>query len=226
MTASALANNRENRYDEGMSDESKKVMSYLIGQNLSRMLPQMVPGVEAEDLVAECIGLGILDAMQQKVDPAFINDKVEEHQNTFIRMIQDREDSKADANLEAGNIFLKENAKKPGVTITDSGLQYEIIKAGDGESYDFSKHGDSPTAEVMYKGMLIDGTVFDASKKPVKFNIRQVIPGFTEALKLMPVGSKWRVSIPADLGYGRRAPGIIGPNATLIFEMELISLKK
>lgn len=226
MTASALANKAENRYDSGMSDETKKVMSYLIGQNLSRVLPQMLPGLEVEDLVSECIGMGLIDAMQQKVDPAFINEKVEEHQKSFIRMLQTRADKKSDANLEAGKIYMAENGKKPGVTTTASGLQYEVITPGNGESYDEAKHGDAPTAEVMYKGTLIDGTVFDASKQPVKFNIRQVIPGFTEALKLMPVGAKWKVTIPANLAYGANGPGSIGPNSTLIFEMELISLTK
>lgn len=226
MTASALATGGKNGYDAAMSDETKKVMSYLIGQNLSRVLPQILPGVEADDLVAEFIGKGLLDAMQQKVDPALINEKVEEHQHSFITMLQTRADSKGKANLEAGQIYMAENGKKAGVTTTASGLQYEVITPGNGESYDPAKHGDAPTAEVMYKGTLIDGTVFDASNQPVKFNIKQVIPGFTEALKLMPVGAKWKVTIPANLAYGAHGPGSIGPNSTLIFEMELISLSK
>ena len=121
---------------------------------------------------------------------------------------------------------IRRYAKKDGVVTTESGLQYEILTPGGEEKYDAAKHGDAPTAEVMYKGTLVDGTVFDQSKQPIKFNIRQVIPGFTEALKLMPVGAKWRVTIPADLAYGANGPGSIGPNSTLIFEMELISLTK
>ena len=226
MTASALANNRENRYDGGMSDAPKKVMSYIIGQNLCRVLPQMLPGVEPGDLVAECIGKGLIDALQQKSDPEFINDKAEENQRTFLIMLQNRMESKSKANLEAGRIYMEENGKKEGVTTTASGLQYEVITPGTGESYDPAKHGEMPHAEVMYKGTLIDGTVFDASKQPIKFNIKQVIPGFTEALKLMPVGAKWKVTIPANLAYGANGPGNIGPNSTLIFEMELISLTK
>ena len=140
--------------------------------------------------------------------------------------LQKRGEERGNANLELGRKYMEENAKKPGVVTTASGLQYEVLVAGNGETYDAAKHGEAPTAEVMYKGTLVDGTVFDQSKAPIKFGIRQVIPGFTEALTLMPVGAKWRVTIPANLAYGANGPGSIGPNSTLIFEMELISLSK
>lgn len=207
--------------------EMKKVMSYLIGYRIGgQILQQMLPGVEADDLLAEMVGKGIADGLNEDMDMSLINEKVDEYQHAFISMLQERGDAKGKKNLELGQKYMEENGKREGVTTTASGLQYEVLTPGNGESYDAAKHGEAPTAEVMYKGTLIDGTVFDQSRQPVKFNIRQVIPGFTEALKLMPVGAKWRVTIPANLAYGANGPGSIGPNSTLIFEMELISLTK
>lgn len=216
-------------YNGGMTDtdEMKKVMSYLIGYRIGgQILQQMLPGVEADDLLTDMLGKGIADGLTENMDMSLINEKVDEYQHNFISMLQQRGDAKGKKNLEMGQKYMEENGKREGVTTTASGLQYEVITAGNGESYDAAKHGEAPTAEVMYKGTLIDGTVFDQSRQPVKFNIRQVIPGFTEALKLMPVGAKWRVTIPANLAYGANGPGSIGPNSTLIFEMELISLTK
>ncbi len=208
-------------------DEMKKVMSYLIGYRIGgQILQQMLPGVEADDLLTDMLGKGIVDGLGENMDMSLINEKVDQYQHDFISMLQERGNAKGKKNLELGQKYMEENGKRAEVTTTESGLQYEVITPGNGESYSAEKHGDAPTAEVMYKGTLIDGTVFDQSRQPVKFNIRQVIPGFTEALKLMPVGAKWRVTIPANLAYGANGPASIGPNSTLIFEMELISLTK
>lgn len=205
----------------------KKVMSYLIGYRIGgQILQQMLPGVEADDLITDMLGKGIVDGLGENMDMSLINEKVDQYQHDFISMLQERGNAKGKKNLELGQKYMEENGKRAEVTTTESGLQYEVITPGNGESYSAEKHGDAPTAEVMYKGTLIDGTVFDQSRQPVKFNIRQVIPGFTEALKLMPVGAKWRVTIPANLAYGANGPASIGPNSTLIFEMELISLTK
>ncbi len=205
----------------------KKVMGYLIGYRLgSQMLPQMLPGIEADDVVAETLAKGVKDGISGDMDMSLIDEKVEEYQNAFVSMLQERGKKVGEANLEKGRLYMAENGKRPEVTTTESGLQYEVLVAGGSEKYDPAVHGDAPTAEVMYKGTLVDGTVFDQSRQPVKFNIRQVIPGFTEALKLMPVGAKWKVTIPANLAYGANGPGSIGPNSTLIFEMELLGLTK
>lgn len=212
-----------------MSDmeQIKKVMSYIVGFHVGgQMLPQMLPGVKADDLMGEMIAKGITDALNESMDPEIMAADVQAIQREFGAMLQKRSDEKGAKNLELGRQYMEENGKKDGVVTTESGLQYEILTPGGEEKYDATKHGDAPTAEVMYKGTLVDGTVFDQSKQPIKFNIRQVIPGFTEALKLMPVGAKWRVTIPANLAYGTNGPGSIGPNSTLIFEMELISLTK
>lgn len=205
----------------------KEVMSYLIGYRLgSQILPQMLPGVLGDDLAGDKLAKGIMDALGGDMDMDIANGQAERYQHEFIAMLQARADKRGQENLELGRRYMEGNGKREGVVTTASGLQYEVITPGSGETYDTAKHGDAPTAEVMYKGTLVDGTVFDQSRQPVKFNIRQVIPGFTEALKLMPVGAKWRVTIPANLAYGANGPGSIGPNSTLIFEMELLGLTK
>jgi FKBP-type peptidyl-prolyl cis-trans isomerase len=131
---------------------------------------------------------------------------------------------KADQAQKEGEKFLADNKAKDGVVALPSGLQYKILKQGTGEK---------PTAEdtvvCNYKGTLINGTEFDASEKhggPATFPVKGVIAGWTEALQLMPVGSKWQLFVPSKLAYGEQGPPDIGPNATLIFEVELVSIQK
>jgi len=128
-------------------------------------------------------------------------------------------------NKAAGEAFLAENAKKEGVVVTDSGLQYKIIEEGEGPS-----PGPSDMATVNYRGTLIDGTQFDSSYdrgQPATFPVGGVIAGWTEALQLMKPGAKWQLFIPADLAYGERGAGKdIGPNSTLVFDVELLSVEK
>ncbi|MEG1904749.1 MAG: FKBP-type peptidyl-prolyl cis-trans isomerase [Bacteroidales bacterium] len=141
-------------------------------------------------------------------------------QNYFMQA----EKKEADKTKEEGEAFLKENKTKEGVVTTESGLQYKIESAGTGAI---------PTAEdqvkVHYTGKLLDGTVFDSSVErgePATFGVTQVIKGWTEALQLMPVGSKWTLYIPSDLAYGDRAAGPkIKPNSTLVFEVELLGIE-
>jgi FKBP-type peptidyl-prolyl cis-trans isomerase FklB len=129
---------------------------------------------------------------------------------------------KSEANLKAGEEFLEANQKKPGVVALPSGLQYEVISEGTGP-----KPQATNKVTCHYHGTLIDGTVFDSSVKrgqPATFPLNQVIKGWTEGLQLMPTGSKWRFFIPPHLGYGdRQVSAQIGPNSTLIFDVELIS---
>ena len=124
---------------------------------------------------------------------------------------------------EAGSAFLAENAAKDGVVTTDSGLQYEILASGNGD-----KPNATDQVTVHYHGMLTDGTVFDSSidrGEPATFPVNGVIPGWIEALQLMSVGDKWKLTIPSNLAYGDRgAGGLIGPGATLVFEVELLKI--
>ena len=138
----------------------------------------------------------------------------------FFGKLQAEKSAKAN---EEGTAFLAENGAKEGVTTTESGLQYEIIVSGNGE-----KPTTSDQVTVHYHGMLTDGTVFDSSVdrgQPATFGVTQVIKGWTEALQLMSVGDKWKLTIPSNLAYGDQgAGGIIGPGATLIFEVELLKI--
>lgn len=130
----------------------------------------------------------------------------------------------AEKNLMASKQYLEENKQKPGVTTLPSGLQYQILQEGKG-----TRPGPSDLATVHYKGTLINGTEFDSSYSrgtPATFPVNAVIPGWTEALQLMPTGSKWILTIPPNLAYGTHGAGPkIGPNETLIFEVELLDVK-
>jgi len=132
---------------------------------------------------------------------------------------------KSDENKTKGEAFLADNKTKPGVVALPSGLQYKILEVGKGE-----KPGKNDTVTVEYTGHLINGTVFDSTEKtgkPATFQVSQVIPGWTEALQLMPAGSTWEIYVPANLAYGaRNVGGPIGPNETLIFKIHLISTSK
>jgi FKBP-type peptidyl-prolyl cis-trans isomerase FklB len=129
---------------------------------------------------------------------------------------------KAEANLKAGQVFLEENKKKPGVVVLPSGLQYEVLVEGAGK-----RPLATNKVTCHYHGTLIDGTVFDSSVsrgQPATFPLNAVIKGWTEGLQLMPVGSKWRFYIPPHLGYGdRQVSAQIGANSTLVFDVELLS---
>lgn len=139
------------------------------------------------------------------------------------RKNQEAAEASAKVNEEAGKAYLEENGKRPEVVTLPSGLQYEVIEEGKGPK---PEAGDQ--VKVHYTGRLIDGTVFDSSVErgePATFGVTQVIPGWVEALQLMNAGSKWRLHIPSDLAYGPHgAGGVIGPNSTLIFDVELLEV--
>ncbi len=142
--------------------------------------------------------------------------------NLFEKLNQAKA-QKLKENLEAGLSFLEENKKKEGVVSLPSGLQYEVLQEGDG-----AKPKETDTVTCHYHGMLIDGKVFDSSVQrgiPASFPLNRVISGWTEALQLMSVGSKWRIYLPPHLAYGEQQAGpMIGPNSTLIFEVELLGI--
>lgn len=174
------------------------------------------------DVNAEAVARGIYDVLNNN-EPAI---DINEVTAALQELGQRAEAAQAEAfkAIDAENkAFLEENKKANGVVVTDSGLQYEILTEGTGE-----KPTATSTVRVHYTGSLIDGTVFDSSVKrgqPAEFPVNGVIRGWTEALQLMPVGSKWRLTIPQELAYGERGAGAsIPPFATLVFEVELLDI--
>ncbi len=169
---------------------------------------------------------GINDSVAEK-DPLLSEEEMrevkQEHAKTQREQRKKEREELGTKNKEEGEKFMAENKAKDGVVTTESGLQYKVLKAGEGE-----KPKETDRVEVNYKGTLIDGTEFDSSfkrNKPATFAVNRVVKGWSEALQLMPVGSKWQLYIPADLGYGPRGAGAkIGPNAVLIFEVELLKI--
>jgi len=151
--------------------------------------------------------------------------EISELRQQMMAKMQAKQQQESEENKKKGDAFLAENKTKPGVVALPSGLQYKILKEGTGP-----KPTATDSVKCNYKGTLVNGTEFDASEKhggPATFPVTGVIKGWTEALQLMPVGSKWQLFIPPDLGYGARgAGGDIGPNETLIFEVELLSIEK
>jgi len=201
-------------------DSNDQKASYGIGLNVGRQIS------ETKDRLDRMAFLrGVEDALQG-ADPAIAGEELQTVLSAFAEEMQAasqaQHEAAAAANLEEGTAYLAENGAKDGVTTTDSGLQYEVITQGDGPT-----PGPEERARLHYKGTLIDGTEFDSSYggDPAEFSVGGVIPGFSEALQLMPVGSHYRVVIPSDIGYGAQGTqGAIGPNATLIFEIELLGI--
>lgn len=169
---------------------------------------------------------GVDDALNERDFAMTEEDRMTVMQSFGERMqtiIANAQAADAEANRAAGEAYLAENGAREGVITTASGLQYEILTAGEGPM-----PAATDNVSIYYAGTLIDGTEFDSTDEgmPANFNVSQVIPGFTEALMLMSVGSRHRIVIPGDLAYGPQARGdVIGPNSTLIFEMELLEIQ-
>lgn len=204
-----------------------RFMSYFAGYDFAQAFTRDFNALQEGDLRQAPFFEGAQAAMSNQL-PEQYNDRA--YTMPFMIALEDmfseRIAAAGKANLEAGQAFLAENAKKEGVVTTDSGLQYKVLKISTGEKYDAKKHGEAAKCSVTYEGRLIDGKVFDSSETPIEFPINGVVPGFSEALKLMPVGSEWEIYIPADLGYGEQAPPVIGSNSVLIFKLKLEGLKK
>ena len=191
--------------------------SYSIGLGIGQNLSSMGIGNLAVDDFAQAIK-DVLEGNQTAIS----HNEAREIVNKYFEELEAKMGAAA---IEQGKAFLEENKKKPGVVTLPSGLQYEVLESGKGDS---PKASDN--VEVHYTGKLIDGTVFDSSVErgvPASFGVTQVIPGWVEALQLMHEGDKWRLYIPSDLAYGPNgAGGVIGPNMTLIFDVELLRVIK
>lgn len=200
----------------------KEQASYMIGMQLGQSLEPIKDDIDLDT---------VMKAVRTTLDDGELLMTPEQAQQVaaaFGERMQAKMTAEAEAagqkNLTDGAAFLAANGKKPGVTTTASGLQYEVMTAGDGARPD----GDD-AVRVHYKGTLLDGTTFDSSYdrgEPVVFAIGQVVPGWQEGLQLMPVGSKYRLWVPSALGYGEQGTpgGPIGPNAVLVFEVELLEI--
>jgi len=199
---------------QNLNTEMEKV-SYSLGVNVAKSVKnQGLTSIDSE-AIAQAF-TDVFEGNELKISEQESNLILQDYFGKLAKEAQS-------ANVEAGQKFLAENAKRDGVTTTSTGLQYEVLVAGTG---DFPKETDQVT--VHYHGTLIDGTVFDSSVErgqPATFPVNGVIPGWVEALQLMNPGAKYKLFIPSNLAYGERgAGGSIGPNATLIFEVELISI--
>ena len=201
----------------------KDKVSYVIGMEIGNNFKK-----QSIDIDPEILARGIKDALSGR-KPLVTEQDAKETMAAFQKemMAKHAETMKGvgEKNRKEGEAFLVENKKKEGVKTLPSGLQYKVVKVGTGK-----KPKSADTVTVNYRGTLIDGTEFDSSYKrgqPATFPVSGVIPGWTEALQLMEEGAKWQVIVPSKLGYGERGAGpTIGPNATLIFEIELISVQE
>lgn len=204
-----------------MSDQYNTIelrASYGVGRQMGEQLASN----PFEGVNADAVAQGVLDALHGK-DSQVPRELLDEAFRIIGSKMMEKEEQRSKQQERIGQLFLEQNAKKDGIVVTASGLQYEILTAGSGEV---------PTAKskvkTHYHGTLIDGTVFDSSYdrgQPIDFPVGGVIAGWTEALQLMPVGSKWRLYIPHNLAYGPRgAGGSIPPFSALVFDVELLEI--
>jgi len=209
-------NNAQMKENINLEDETQKV-SYSLGVSIANNLQQQ----KIETININALTQAIKDAYGEEGALRIQADSANKILNTYFQALQQK---KLTENLDAGINFLEENKTKEGVVTLASGLQYKVLQEGSGP-----KPGPTSKVTTHYHGTLINGTVFDSSVErgqPASFPVNGVIKGWTEALQLMPVGSKWKLFIPSELAYGAnpRQGGPIEPNMALVFEVELLSI--
>ena len=202
--------------------DAKQKVSYAIGMDIGSNFKRQELDIDPKALAA-----GLADTLAGKSQMTEDQQKqvLTEFRTQMMAKMEVKQKSEGEKNAKEGEAFLAGNAKKEGVKTTASGLQYKVLKSGAGKT---PKATD--TVKVHYHGTLVDGSVFDSSVQrgePATFPVDQVIPGWTEVLQLMKEGDKWQVYIPGKLAYGERSPSPkIGPNSTLVFDVELLSIEK
>lgn len=201
-------------------ETQKDRISYMIGMNFGIQLKNVEEEVDMDRVIQ-----GLQDAFAGK-ETLLTNEEAQQLSNEFRQMMTEKQGERmkkmAAENKAKGDAYLAENKAKSGVKTTESGLQYQVLRQGNGPT---PKANDR--VKVHYVGTLIDGTKFDSSydrETPAEFPLSGVIPGWTEGLQLMPVGSKYKLFIPGELGYGESGSGPIPPNSTLVFEVELLEI--
>jgi FKBP-type peptidyl-prolyl cis-trans isomerase FklB len=211
--------NQANAQDTLVLKSQKDKVSYIIGMDIGNNLKK-----QSIDIDPNILAKGLKDALTSG-KPLLTEKEIQETMAALQKEMMAKKEEVGKQNKKDGEIFLAENKKKEGVKALPSGLQYKVIKAGSGK-----KPKSTDTVTVHYRGTLINGTEFDSSYKrgqTVSFQVSGVIPGWTEALQLMEEGAKWQLFIPSNLAYGERgAGGMIGPNATLVFDVELVSIQE
>lgn len=216
------ADAKDSKAIPGLETERKRV-SYMVGLDIAKTLLPIKDEVDVS-VIAEAIQ----ESFAGK-PPKLTEEQSNEIRQTFSQRLQEKRATEAkvlsEKNIKEGESFLATNGKKPEVKTTASGLQYQVLTEGKG-----AKPSGTDTVRVHYKGTLLDGKTFDSSydrKQPAEFVLNQVVPGWSEGVALMPVGSKYKFWIPTKLAYGENGvPGAIGPNATLTFEVELLDIVK
>lgn len=193
-----------------------------VSYGIGRQMGQQLADNPFDGVDPQAVAQGLLDALNAVANP-FSNEQMQEAFGEINSRMQAKEAEQYKSLAAEGEAFLAENAKRDGIQVTASGLQYEVITQGSG-----AVPSSTSKVKTHYHGTLIDGTVFDSSVQrgqPIDFPVNGVIAGWTEALQLMPVGSKWRLFIPHNLAYGERgAGGSIKPFAALVFEVELLDI--
>lgn len=224
--ANTSAETTESTDATSMTDAQKQ--AYAMGASMGLFVNNRAQQQEQLDMPLDQAALkqGFNDGLNDNLK--FSQEEIQQIAQQGEQVLREKQQQMAEAaaekNKQEGAAYLEENAKREGVTVTESGLQYEVLEEGEGES---------PAAEdivkVHYRGTLLDGTEFDSSYKrdePAEFPLNRVIPGWTEGVQLMKEGAKYRFHIPSDLAYGTRSTGAITPNSTLIFDVELLEVSK
>lgn len=216
--ATLFLNSTATAEEVDLSTDNQK-FSYGVGLQIGQSISRQNVKVDQDALL-----LAIKDALNGQ-EPRISLEELQRVMEVEEKKIQQQQAAAADKNLQLGQAFLAENKKRDGIKTTASGLQYRVINEGKG-----AKPKTSDTVSVHYKGTLIDGREFDSSHRrnePATFPVNGVIQGWKEALPMMAEGSKWEIFVPSDLAYGAKgAGGAIGPNETLIFEIELLNINK
>lgn len=221
LMAGCSAGTQNDAVTEAPLDNDDQQISYGMGLILGERMRGDLPELEVEQFME-----GFQHGHSGGEDARMTREEVQTALMNYQRKLQEEQMAQAEAlaeeNLAAGETFLAENGAREEVTTTESGLQYEVLEEGEGD-----KPGATDRVRVHYTGELLSGEVFDSSRdrgQPVTFGLNQVIPGWTEGLQLMSEGSRYRLYIPSDLAYGPGGNQAIGPNETLVFDVELLEI--